>query len=326
MNEKMLAKQNAHRRAIHFKDAESYMDYHSKFGGKDAFSVMMGHIDSLSHDIAMVDTLGPNPDATFNFFLEKAQSDIAKDIEKTGKVSKENSAGKIKKQAISLQNLYDYLSGKTLPVASERMALGFDTLRNWLVATRLGSAFITSFTDNATMQLTASVNNMPHLQLMRNQLATLNPANKEELRMARRAGLSLRTLIGEVNRYGADAMLPNFSSKAASLTIRLSGLNAATEARRRAFGVTMYGSIGSTVEKAKDFASIDIHDKRLLESKGIGETDFKVWKEAAQEDWGHGNDTMLTPESIYRIPDAKLSALGDPAANALLQGLAGRDE
>jgi hypothetical protein len=39
-----------------------------------------------------------------------------------------------------------------------------------------------------------------------------------------------------------------------------------------------------------------------------------VWQKATLEDWGGGNDTMLTPEAIYRIPDAELAPLGDPVA------------
>lgn len=299
----MLANHNAESRSIHFKDAESYMEYQGKYGGSDPYTAMMGHITGLSHDIAMLETLGPNPDLTFQYWLDKSVKEAT--------LANPKKAGKIQAQADSARNLYDFLSGKTAPVANEHLAQGFDTLRNWLVATRLGSSFITSITDNATMQLTASVNNMSHMQLLRNQLSTLNPLNKEELRIARRAGLSLQTLVGEMNRWGADTLIPGFSSKMANLTIRSSGLNAATEARRRAFGVTMYGSLGSTVKKSRSFNAIEAGDKRLLESKGITEKDFQVWKKAKLEDWGSGNDTMITPEAIYKIPDAEIAHLGN---------------
>jgi hypothetical protein len=55
-----------------------------------------------------------------------------------------------------------------------------------------------------------------------------------------------------------------------------------------------------------------VHDHRILLSKGITDADFAVWKLATLEDWGDGNDTMLTPDAIARIPDAQLSPLGDP--------------
>lgn len=307
----MLANHNAEARSIHFKDAESYLEYQAKYGGKDAYTAMMSHVTGMAEDIALVETLGPNADLQFRYWLEKTVKDE--------KLAAPKNAGKIDARAESLRNLYDFVAGKTKPVANRKISEGFDTLRNWLVATRLGSAFVTSITDNATMQLTAAVNNMSHMQLLRNQLATLNPANKQELRMARRAGLSLNTLIGETNRWGAEALGPSFSAKMSGLTIRLSGLNAATEARRRAFGVTMYGSIGSTVNGAKSWAGIEAADKRLLESKGVTEAAFNVWKKAKLEDWGNGNDTMLTPESIYRISDPSVTpAMKREAALKLL--------
>lgn len=300
----MLASHNAEQRQIHYKNAESFLEHQKKYSETNAYTAMMRHIQGLSKDMAMIDVLGPNPDASLDFWLETAR--------KEDKLANPRKIGKVDQQADRTQNLYDYLAGKTKPVASEALSRTFDTMRNWMVATRLGSAWVTSITDNATMQLTAAVNNMSHVQLMRNQIQTMDLTNKTEKRMARRAGLSLNTLIGQMDRYGAEAMGPTFSAKVSSATMRISGLNAATEARRRAFGVTMYGSIGGTVKDTKSWGSIDIHDKRLMESKGVTETDFSVWKQAKQEDWGGGNDTMLTPESIYKIPDSALAGLGDP--------------
>lgn len=301
----MAANANAEERSIHFKDADSYLEYQGKYGSKDAYTLMMGHINGLAGDIGLIETLGPNPDLQFKYWLDKAvkEETLANPVK----------AGKVQKNASSLQDLYDYVAGKTKPVANEHLAQGFDTLRNWLVATRLGSAFVTSITDNATMQITAHINNMSPMRLLRNQISTLNPANRLELRMARRAGLSLQTLIGEMNRWGTDALGVSFSSKMANLTIRASALNAVTEARRRAFGVTMYGSIGNTVKRFGAFDKIEAGDKRLLESKGITPTDFEVWKRADLEDWGNGNDNMLTPDAIYKIPDHMLTKYGDPS-------------
>lgn len=301
----MAANANAEERSIHFKDADSYLEYQSKYGGKDAYTVMMSHIDGLAHDIGLIETLGPNPDLQFKYWLDKSVKEET--------LAKPTKAGKVQAKASSLQDLYDYIAGKTKPVANQHLSQGFDMLRNWLVATRLGSAFVTSITDNATLHLTAAVNHMSSMQLLRNQLTTLNPANKAELRMARRAGLSLQTLIGEMNRWGTDSIGPSFSSKMANLNIRASLLNAATEARRRAFGVTMYGSIGQTVKSSRSFNAIEFSDRRLLESKGVTPTDFEVWKKADLEDWGNGNDHMLTPDAIYKIPDYQLTKYGDPA-------------
>lgn len=52
-------------RFLHYKDATSWMQAHELYGDGNLFDVMSKHIDSMAHRTAMVDTFGPNPEATF---------------------------------------------------------------------------------------------------------------------------------------------------------------------------------------------------------------------------------------------------------------------
>src|SRR3546814_14609334 len=72
----------------------------------------------------------------------------------------------------------------------------------------------------------------------------------------------------------------------------------------------LMSALGQIAKDAPNLAALDKHDHRIRLSKGITDTDFAVWKRAQAEDWGSGNDTMPTPEAIYRIPDADLADLG----------------
>jgi hypothetical protein len=298
----MRANRNADPRALHFRDADGYLDYQTKYGERDLYGVMVAHVGRLAKDVAMLETFGPNPDHAYAYFRDLAVTEGAK--------ANPRSAGKLKERSTKLDNLYDFVAGRTQPVANEYIARGFDTLRNWLVATRLGSAFVTSFSDEATLYLTAHINNLPEMQVFRNELAAMNPANKVEKRLAQRAGLALETMIGELNRFGQDGLGASFSSKLANTTMRLSGLNAITDARKRAFGVTMMDAIGSLTRTVADVKKLDPTDWRMLRSKGISDKDWAVWRLAEVEKWNDTNSTMLTPESIARIPDADLAAAG----------------
>ena len=303
----MEANLHSEARSIHFKDTDAYMAYQRDFGELSLYDVMTAHIRGMADSIAMVETFGPNPEHAYRFFRDAAHREAL--------MAAPTSKGKLQKELVRLDNLFDHVSGNTLPVADERLAYAFDTARKWLVASRLGSAFISSLPDEATMQLTARVNNLDAMQLFRNELATLNPANQVEKRLANRAGLALRTAIGSLNRFGDESIRNTVATKAASFTMRVSGLNAITEARRRAFGTTMMSSLGQLTRDFEHFDQIDPHDHRILLSKGITDADWKVWKLAEHEDWGHGNGTMLTPESIYRIPDEALAGIGNLNAN-----------
>lgn len=309
----MMANRHNKARVLHLKDAQAWLEHNADFGEKDVYSTLLDHIGALSSDIATVEIFGPNPDLQFQYWREKGLQDDVLSIAKGTGENKVRAEEKVRIIGHDLQNLYDEVAGKRMPVASRRMSQVFDTLRNWTVATKLGSAVIPSISDNATMRLTAHYNRLNQAQLTVNQLKVLNMTDVEEKRLARRAGLSLQTYMNTVNRFGSDALGPSFSAKMANLTVGVSGLNAMTEARRRAFGVTMYGSIGHVVKNSADLATMEPQDANLLRSHGVTDENFSVWKKATLENWGDGNDTMLTPEAIYAIPDEALTGIGTPA-------------
>ena len=291
-------------RQIHFKDADSYMEYQRDYGDRSLWEVMVGHLEGISKDIALVETYGPNPDHVFRSILDEVTAKEA--------TANPQNTGRIKRIANSTENLYNFISGKTQPIANPHIARWSDNIRNWMVASRLGSALLASFSDLGTMYLSAKVTNLPMNQLFRNQLEAMNPANRTELARARRAGLAMESLLGSVNRWAMDNMGPSVSRWAATAVMRASGLTAWSDAHKRAYGVTMMGSLGDIVTRTPDLASLDTGDFRILKSKGVTDQDFSVWKLADQEDWGKGNNTMLTPESIMRIPDDAVKHLGAP--------------
>jgi hypothetical protein len=296
-------------RQIHFKDADGYLDYQSKYGERSLYEVLVGHIAGISKDIALTETLGPNPDHAWRFFRDEAVRET--------KLADATKVGKVDRAAIQSEALYNVVAGRSQPVASAALARGFDTLRSWLAASRLGSAIVTSLSDDSTLYLTAHLNKLPQMQVLANELAALNPTNKTEERMALRAGLAMNTLIASLNRFGEEGLGRQWVPKLTTAVLRASGLNAITEARRRAFGVTMMSSLGSVAREHADLAALDKADHRILLSKGVTDTDFGLWKTAQLEDWGGGNDTMLTPESIYRIPDAEVDQVIGPQIKRL---------
>lgn len=291
-------------RQIHFKDGDAYLEYQNQYGDRSLWEVMVGHLEGISKDIALVETYGPNPDHVFKSLLDELTAETA--------IANPQRTGQVKRLANSTENLYNFISGKTQPIANPHIARWSDNIRNWMVASRLGSALLASFSDLGTMYLSAKVTNLPMAQLFRNQIDAMNPANQAELRMARGAGLAMESLLGSVNRWAMDNMGPSKARWAATAVMRASGLTAWSDAHKRAYGVTMMGSLGDLVHKQADLASLSNDDFRILKSKGITETDWSVWKLADREDWGKGNDTMLTPESIMRIPDAAVAHLGSP--------------
>lgn len=286
-------------RMIHFKNADAYAAYHQDFGAAPILATMVDHLRAISRDIALVETYGPNPNHMFAHFKERA---VQKAVMQGGEW-----AGKAQARAVKSERLYEQVAGRGPPVADERLANWSSNLRHWLIASRLGSAVVTSLSDEATLHLVAKVNGLPAGKILTNELQALKGGNA---RHARRAGLALDTLIGAVNRYGEERLFSGLSQRLASFTLRASGLQFLTDARRQAFGVTMMDALGH-LTREKEFADLDPHDAHYLKAAGATAEDWAVWKLATPEAWGGGH-AVLTPESIMAVPDAALAPLGDP--------------
>lgn len=303
----MRANRGSESRQIHYKDAESFIAAQKSYGDRNLLELLIGHIDRASRDIALVETLGPNPTNQMRYFLDSGQ--------KAMDMAKPNNLAKTAKQRKKIEHLFEEVAGTREPPVSAALANGFDTYRALNVASRLGSAVLTSVTDQGTLGLTASMNGMPVMKVFANELRMLNPASAGDRRLAQRAGLGLNQLIGSLNRFGADGLGTNeqvagriakFSQTAASKVMQASGLNALTAGSQRAFGATMLDTIGDMSRRHESLAAMDPADAKRLAGQGVTETDWSVWRMAEPEDWRGVGDTVLTANSIYRIPDADL--------------------
>lgn len=306
----MRANRGSESRQIHYKDAESFIAAQKSYGDHNLLELLIGHIGRASRDIALVETLGPNPSNQMRYFLDSGQ--------KAMDTAKPNDLAKTAKQRKKIEHLYEEVAATREPPVSAALANGFDTYRALNVASRLGSAVLTSVTDQGTLGLTASMNGMPVMKVFANEIRMLNPASSGDRRLAQRAGLGLNQLIGSLNRFGADGLGTNeqvagriakFSQTVASKVMQASGLNALTAGSQRAFGATMLDTIGDMSRRHDSLAAMDPADAKRLAGQGVTETDWSVWRLAQPEDWRGVGDTVLTANSIYRIPDADLTAM-----------------
>lgn len=303
-----VANHGSEARQIHFRDGDAYVEYQKQYGDSSPFETITGHIAGLSHDIALIESLGPNPDNAFTVLKDEAlqQAVLADPVNEA----------KFQQQARKLDTLFREVSGKAKPVASMKLAAAFDNWRSLQVASKLGSAAITALTDHGTMHTAAAAAGVPQLKLLANELAAFDPTNAAERARIERMGLGLSTMIGELNRFGNDISMSSTMGKVATATMRMSGLMKSTDARRRAYGVTMMDTIGSLTRKHGALSELDPMDNRVLLSKGITEQDFAVWKLAELETLG-ANHSILTPDAIYAIPDAKLADIMDGTGQAI---------
>lgn len=302
------ANRHAEERQIHFKDADAVLGYWAKYGEKTFPDILVGHMEQMAKDIAFLEHFGPNPDGAFRVLRDEAEQN-AKMAEPTG-------LDRIDKELSRLDRLYDYAAGRTKPVANRAVAGMFDALRNLNAAGKLGSAFWSSFFgDKVMLEAVGRLNKLPMMQSWFNELRLLNPFNAAERRQLQRQSLMLDYMTSAMYRFGDDLGRSSWTGKMSNAVMKVSGMAAINEWRRGAFGLTMMDALGHEVS-TKTWAEVGEQDIHLLKTFGITEADWKLWKLADLDDFGHGNTTMLTPEAIAKIPDEKLKAAGIIPAGA----------
>lgn len=302
----MVANRRNDARQIFFKDADSFLRYHKKYGDRSIFDIMLGHVSGISRDIGLIETFGPNPNLMFRSLLDSANKATAKE--------RLIDPAKQRQLVDKTSNLYDFVAGNYTPAAPSLIAGFMDTARNLLTGARLGSATLTSITDQATLALMAKTNGIALGDIYKAQLAALNPIRETDRRYAQRNGLALESVRASLNRWGSDNMGSSWSSKAATTVLRLSGLMKISDAAKEGYATAMMSSVGHVVATNTDLATLhktSKFDADLIKRHGVNETDFAIWKKAELTSWS-GVDKILTPEVIMAIPDSQISHLGNP--------------
>lgn len=120
-------------RFIHYKDADSWLKDLEEFGDGTEFDSLIGHIDHMGHKVALLQTFGPNPQATvanLEAMIKKATADLSpKDKLDADEVIKNK-----------LRPMMDVITRKN-PMSSESiMGNTVVGVSNVLTAAQLGSA------------------------------------------------------------------------------------------------------------------------------------------------------------------------------------------
>lgn len=296
-------------RVLHFKDAESWMEYQSEFGGMPFVDLVEAHINGLSKDIAMVENLGSSPRNSMRILMDAAeQKDWQKGIDA-------NDTGKSRKRA---QTMFDEFSGQNTPQSEVLANLGL-AYRSMNVASMLGGTTISSVTDQAMIAKTASIHGIAYRKTFGELISQLNPKNKEDRQQAHSLGLATEEMLGSIARWSDDGLtsvhgksqkLARVSSGIASQVMRISGLNALTAASKVGFTKMLMHKYG-TLTRSKAWADLDAMDRELIEKTGLNERAWEVMRLADPVVDRKGNQ-LMSARSIYEIPDNQLTQFGDP--------------
>lgn len=325
-----LANRRGDERFFVFKSPEDWMDYAERFGSGNAYDAMMGHIDGMARDTAMMEILGPNPSATLSWLKDTLTKSAETDVAPGSKAT--NRAFKASQQ---IDRMHAELTGAAIRAENEKLALVFSALRSWQTAAKLGSATLTAVTDLAFQASTRKFNGLPAAGMLGDYVKLMRPGSIEDQKLAVRLGLIAEEWAGRTagqSRAMGEELTGETSRRLAEGVLRLSGLNRWTQAGRWAFGMEFLGAI--TDSRKKGFGDLDPAFRGMMERYGIGADDWdKIratpvemdrgteWiKPAKIEDQALGDRVM---EMIAREADHAVPA-ADIRTRAMMNSLAPR--
>ncbi|MBD8010247.1 hypothetical protein [Acinetobacter pecorum] len=290
-----------HHREVHFKDADAWVKYQEDFGEVNFHDLLSNHVRRMSIEIGLMQTFGSNPEKT----VKQLGHNLLNQMMQDPKYVKEHR--KIQKQAKLVSKHYDELAGQALPIDSNLAQVG-GMLRSWTVATKMGSAFITAFSDQATMKLASEMHGMAYSKVFGKHLKQF--ANKEDRDFAISIGLGVREMTNALVRFGDDdlasastklAKANTNTRKIANAVIRSSGLNHITASAKRAFGVSLMHHV-SNLNSAKKWAELGPKDKKMLEGGGITEHEWNALQLVTRTEAPTG-EKLVTNQDIFKMSD-----------------------
>lgn len=263
-----IASQMGQERFLHFKSGAEWRAYHDRFGAGTIYDALMNHVDRMSRNIAMMETLGPNPGAGLKWLQDSVEKTAA---EVGTRADREGASKSVKK----LQTLYDEIIGKNRQPYSRKVAQVFSAVRSWQTASKLGSATLSATSDVATQQLTRAFDGLPQTGVIRGYLKYMNPLDVEDRAAAIRAGVGADDYARSASTQGrflSEELVGEVPRRVAESVLRISGLNAVTEGGRFLFGTDFFGALAHF--SSRPFDALDAPFRRMLDRHGF---DAAAW-------------------------------------------------
>ena len=274
-----LANRHQDARFFVFKNSNSWLEYNKQFGsGGDIFELLVGHMDQMSREIAILENLGPNPDATVKWMTDNIRKFNAEKGQDRLRSSVRDTA-----DAKAVEKLYDILNGRVNAPATAWWAEANQFLRNILTSAQLGGAFLSATTDLNFARMTSNFNGLNVVRQQQNFLKQFfsGLTGKEAQRLAARLQLGAEqwsgTAIGQ-QRFLGEVTGPRTSRMITDAVMRGSLLSPWTYAGRHSFKQELLLSVADNMKKS--FDDLDPVFRRGLERYGV---DSQSWNNIRKE-------------------------------------------
>ena len=322
---KSIASRRTDHRFLIFSDADKWLAYQKKFGQSDPFSTVVGHIDSISRDIASMEVLGANPNATINWMFDYLKKQAAIDDQQglkrknqlPGRTNKDRTGAKIN----LLNNIWRLHQGTLNNPVDASVSRTLAGTRQILTAAQLGSASILALGDFNFTRIAAKMNGIPATRAIFSSLRqfTKGMTSDELADMAMSAGIigeSFLTVSSAQARYVGEVYSPELAKRVNETILRASGLSHITQAGKFGFGMEMFRHIAR--QKDKTFAELNPKFRGFFERNGLYETHWNIIRQTPM--YEYKGVQFIRPDDIYANTGIG-EELAREIANKLMDGV-----
>lgn len=301
-----LGNRHQDHRFLIFKDADSWLKYQEQFGPPDIYTTMTDHLVSMSHEIALLETLGPNPNATYQFLRDRVQQQFAPGGDLQGKRLKNT-------RMQYMDSVWNVVSGKISTSANPNLADFANSVRHVLVASKLGGAFLSAMSDTTFQAMTRLFNGLPVMSMVRQIIGQMNPANEADRIFAIKLGLGADGWMNHsmvANRF-TDVTGANMAAKLSDFTMRASLLSSWTNAGRWAFGLEFTSTLAERAGMSWDDLGKGGRQARALREAlkryNIGRDEWERFRQLEPMDY-RGARYLRPLDAIEQLGDEDLAA------------------
>ena len=293
-----LAKKISQERVLHFKDADSFMEYNATFGTGDLRESVVHGLEHMARNTALMRGLGTNPVAMMEKLQKKymMQAQDEMDFKLADKF-----------RARNLDSLMKEIDGTTripVKISTARVNSGIRAVQNMA---RLGGATISSITDLPNQVAELRHHGIPLLKGYGNSVLNLfrGRGTAEQKTIARTIGIGFDGITGDLlSRFSSTDHVPGMFAKMQQKFFKLNLMSWWNDAHRTGVGLMMSHNLGDSQRLTFDKLGTELSN--LLRQYGIEDLEWNIYrKHLVSKD--SRNYKFMTTENIDKIPDEELA-------------------
>ena len=313
-------------RELHFKDAAAWDRYRKQYGGGGIHGAMLDHRSRAARDAALLESLGPNPEAMLGRLRQELASRAMAD-ERLKPEARDRARRTLLAPGGPVQDAYAEASGLTSQPVNTRWADIMAGIRNQQRAAKLAGAALSQIVDPAVRAAKLTSRGAPVLETYLRSIGMWWADLLHTRQVPRELREALASLAigadGMRNAAWADLMAedrrPGVLAKITDLVMKVQGMTFLARKLREGTAYMQAEYLGR--QSAKRWDQLDPLYARGLATYGITPELWEAVRPLARTIDGK---RWLTPDMVRWLPDDALLQLAAPRLAQLDQQLAAR--